>query len=151
MVALREAVMKRHGGRVTPEQPPKGERQANGAVEEAGRTVRDMAKVLKLQLESKIRREVRMDEPVMEWRIRWAAMSLSRFQVGKDKQTPYQRQVGKRCQVDVVPFGECVWFRRLSESGSRKRSMQSKWEDGIWLGHARNSNEALIGTSRGIM
>ena len=53
-VALREAIAKVHGGRVTPEQPPKGEHPANGVAEEAGRTVRDMARVLKLQLEKQI-------------------------------------------------------------------------------------------------
>ena len=50
----------------------------------------------------------------------------------------------------MVPFGERVWFRRLSESSDRKRSMESKWEEGIWIGHARESNEALIGTPKGI-
>ena len=42
IVALREALAKEHGGLMTPEQPPKGEHAANGRVEEAGRTVRDM-------------------------------------------------------------------------------------------------------------
>ena len=41
IVALREALARCHGGRVTPEQPPRGELQANGLAEEAGRTVRD--------------------------------------------------------------------------------------------------------------
>ena len=31
-------------------------------------------------------------EPMMAWLIRWAAMSVSRFQVGKDGKTPYERQ-----------------------------------------------------------
>ena len=28
--------------------------------------------------------------------------------------------------------------------------MESKWEEGIWLGYARDSNEALIGTEKGV-
>ena len=72
IVALREAIARRHGGRVTPEQPPKGEHQANGAVEEAGRTVREMAKVFKLQLEARIGRKIDMPEPIAQWLIRWA-------------------------------------------------------------------------------
>ena len=40
IVALREALARCHGGRVTPEQPPRGEHQANGLAEEASRTVR---------------------------------------------------------------------------------------------------------------
>ena len=54
IVALREAIAKRHGGSVTREQPPKGESQSNGIVEEAGKTIRDMARVLKAQLELRI-------------------------------------------------------------------------------------------------
>ena len=73
-----------------PKQPPRGEHQANGAVEEAGKSVREMARVFKLQLEARIGREVMMNEPVMEWLIRRSAMNLSRDQVGRDRKTPYQ-------------------------------------------------------------
>ena len=75
---------KKHGGIVSPEQPPKGEHASNGVVEEAGKTIRDMAKVLKLQMESKLGRTLHMKEPITHWLIRWAAMALSRFQVGED-------------------------------------------------------------------
>ena len=37
---------------MTPEQPPKGEHQANGVADEAGRIVRGQAHVLKLQMEA---------------------------------------------------------------------------------------------------
>ena len=50
IIALREALAKMHGGLMTPEQPPKGEHAANGRVEEAGKTIRDMVRVLRLQL-----------------------------------------------------------------------------------------------------
>ena len=46
IVAVREALARCHGGLITPEQPPRGEHQANGAAEVAGRTVRDHARVL---------------------------------------------------------------------------------------------------------
>ena len=39
IVAVREALARCHGGRVTPQQPPKGEHQANGAAEVAGKIV----------------------------------------------------------------------------------------------------------------
>ena len=73
---------------MSPEQPPVGEHQSNGTAEEAGRTVRDPARVLEIQLQLKIGREIEADEPVMSWLIRWAAMSVSRFLVGKDGKTP---------------------------------------------------------------
>ena len=30
-------------------------------------------------------------------------------------------------------------------------SMGSSWKTGVWLGHARNSNEILIGTGEGVV
>ena len=78
-MAVREALARCHGGLVTPEQPPAGEHQCNGTAEEAGRTVRDHARVLKIDLQVKIKREIAVDEPIMPWLLRWAAMSLSRF------------------------------------------------------------------------
>ena len=84
--------------------------------------------------------------PIMQWLVRWAAMLLSRYRVGRDSQTPYERQKGKACDLEVVPFGETVWFKTLSESVGRKKAMESKWREGVWLGHSRNTSEALIGT-----
>ena len=50
IVAVREALARCHGGRITLEKPPRGEHQANGVAEEAGRTIRDHARVMKLDL-----------------------------------------------------------------------------------------------------
>ena len=69
-MALREAVAKAHGESITPEQPPKGGHASNGVVEEAGKTIRGMANVLKLQLESNLGRSLHMKEPIMHWLIR---------------------------------------------------------------------------------
>ena len=85
VVAVREALARCHGGRITPEQPPVGEHKANGAAEEAGKNVRDHARVLKMDLQSKIKRKIKFDEPIMPWLVRWASMAVSRFQLGKDK------------------------------------------------------------------
>ena len=54
VVALREALAKEHGGLMTPEQPPTCEHVVNGRMEEAGKSIRGMAGVLKLQLEANL-------------------------------------------------------------------------------------------------
>ena len=54
IVAVREALARCHGGIVTPQQPPKGEHQANGVAEEAGRTIRDHARVMKINVQAKV-------------------------------------------------------------------------------------------------
>ena len=91
---------------MSPEQPSKGEHASNGVVEEAGKTIRDMAKVFKLQLETNLGRSLHMKEPIMHWLVRWAAMALSRFQVGKDRNTADQRQTGNTCGTYIVPFAK---------------------------------------------
>ena len=106
IVAVREALARCHGGLITPEQPPAGEHQSNGVAEEAGRTVRDHARVLTIDLQTWIKREITADEPIMPWLLRFAAMSLSRFRPGKDKKTPYERQTGRRCAVSNARSGE---------------------------------------------
>ena len=87
---------------------------------------------------------------IMHWLIRWAAMALSSFQVGKDHKTAYQRQTGRPCSVEVVPFGEKVSYRTAPDTGP-KRAMEPKWEEGLWLGHSRHSNEVLVGNKDGIV
>ena len=123
IVAVREALAKKHGGIVTPEQPPKGEHAANGLVEEAGRTIRDMVRVLKLQLEANLNHRLSVSHPIMKWLTRWAAMLLSRFRVSSENKTAYEKQTGRRCKQEVVPFAEWMGFRRLDDDGAGKSKL----------------------------
>ena len=67
-----------------------------------------MARMLKVQLESKLNTEISPSMPIMQWLVRWAAMRLSRYRVGPDARTPYERQKGKACDLEIVPFGETM-------------------------------------------
>ena len=136
---------------MTPEQPPRGEHQANGLAEVTGRHIRDQARVMKLYLQHKIGRKVSESDPIMPWLLRWAAMSLSRFQVGQDGKTAYERQKGRKCELEVVPFGEKVLYRLPEVANDRHQALEERWAHGIWLGHARHSPEILIATSTGIV
>ena len=121
---------------MTPEQPPPEEHQGNGLAEVTGRHVRDHARVLKLLLKHKINREIANHERIMAWLIRWAAMSMSRFQKGRDGKTPYQRQKGRTCELEVVPFGEKVFYMMPEVARDRRQALEERWSHGIWLGHA---------------
>ena len=107
--------------------------------------MRDTLRVYKIHLEDKVKRTFSVEAPIIQWMARWAAMALSRFKVGKDRRTAYERQRGKRCKVEVVPFGEKVWFRQLDHEDGKKRSLQTKWQEGVWLGQCRESNETWVG------
>ena len=68
--ALRDAVGRLLGGRVIPENPPKGESQANGMVEQTVSTVRGFVKVLKNQIEDMADSELDGKDNIVQWMIR---------------------------------------------------------------------------------
>ena len=149
--AVRDAVGRILGGRVILEGPPKGESQSNGRIEEAGKTVRGFARVLKYQLEDKIGGPLDSGAPIMQWLVRWAAMLPSRFLVGKDQKTAYERRRGRKCKIPVEMFGEKVWYKELKGKNGAQNKLETDWHEGAWLGHARSSNEVLIGTLQGVV
>ena len=68
-----------------------------------------------------------------------------------DGKTAYERQKGRKCKQEVLPFAEKVMYKKLKDSGARKQILESQWEEGLWLGHHSTSNEVLIGTRTGVV
>ena len=149
--AVRDAVSKLLGGRVTPEGPPRGESKSNGTVEEAGKTVREFTRVFKEQVEELAGVVLSPGDIIVQWMIRWAAMNCSRYLVGNDGRTAYERRRGRPCRIPVAEFAERVWYKQLRENKERKDKFMSEWQEGIWLGHGRSSNETWIGTREGVV
>ena len=151
LLAFRNALGRYHGGVIIPEEPAKNESQSNGAAETAGKLVREFVRVLKQQMEAKAEVKLQGDDPVIPWMIRWAAMLVSRYLVGKDGRTGYERRKGRRCKLAVVPFGEVVWYRIVRKRKQQKEKGETEMREGIWLGHASQTNEILIGTEDGVI
>lgn len=145
IVAVRDASAKVHGGKVVQESPPRGESQSNGTVEQAGRTVREFARVLKELMEDKAGVVFKREADVVLWMIRWAAMLCFKFLVGKDGFTADGRRKGRKCQVPTLSFGEKVWCKELRVGKDRKNNMDSEWHEGLWGGHNRKFNGELVG------
>ena len=151
MLAFRQAVAEFHGGVVVQESPAKGESESNGAVEGAGRIIKDFTRIFKLQIEDKAGISIDSTDPIFQWCIRWAAMVASRYLVGVDGRTGWERRRGRPCRLTTVPFGEKVWYKQIREGKHKKNQLETEEKEGIWLGPARNSNETLIGTKEGII
>ena len=77
------------------EQPAQGESQSNGTVEEAGKTVREFVRPLKDVVESNLQVKIGTREPILQWAVRWAAMIVTRYLVGKDGKTAQERKRGR--------------------------------------------------------
>lgn len=75
-------------GKVIPEEPGRGESQS---VEEAGKFVREFARVLKEYLEDKAEMTLRPEEDIAPWMMRWAAMLCTRYLDGKGGLAAYGR------------------------------------------------------------
>ena len=113
MLAVRSAVMKYHGGIVIPESPAKGEKAENGIIEEAGKTIREFVCPFISQIEYGIDDRLELDLDIIPWIVRWAAICYSRYAVGRDGRTAYERLGGRSCKATVVPMGEKVWYKQL--------------------------------------
>ena len=125
IVALRNALARYHGGTATPAVPPTGESQAHGPAEDNGRRMCNLIKVYLDQLEDRAKIKLQATDPILLWLIRWVAMAYSRFKVGADGKTPYERQEGRKCLLEVVPFGEFVRLKPLGETASERKSLES--------------------------
>ena len=147
--AVRKAVTALRVGKTIPEGSARGESQSNGRAEDAGRRVREYARVLKEQMEDKMQGVIDAEDPIMQWLVRWAAMMMNRCSVGQDGKTPFERVRGRRCKTEVIRFGEKVWYKKLKPTGLG--SMDSAWDEGIWMGHNNKSNEVVIGTAEGVV
>ena len=72
-------------------------------------------------IESQTGEKISTDAIILQWLVRWAAMLHSRVRRGSDGKTAYERQKGRRCKMEVVPFGECVHYRKLKSDDKNKR------------------------------
>ena len=101
---------------VIPENSPVDESQSNGVIERAVQDVEGMVRTLKDQLETSYSTKIESGHPVLTWLVNHAGMLLSRFQIGVDGNTAYERLKGKPFRRKVIPFGECVHFQPLGRS-----------------------------------
>ena len=93
--ALLEA-FKRELGRaygLVPEKSHVAEHHANGELEDAIRWVHAQIKTMRIGLQSRCRRRIKADHPIMPWLIHHAALG---GEAGEDGRTPYKVGKGKR-------------------------------------------------------
>ena len=92
-----------------PEQPAKGEKAENGRIEEAGKTIRQLFCTFHARIERGVDDEIPLDSDIIPWIARWAAICYSRYKVGQDGLTSYERLRKRSCRAIVIPIGETVW------------------------------------------
>ena len=77
--------------------------------------------------------------------VRWAADLISKYSIGYDGKSPYERIRGERSKVPIAMFGELKTAKTLREQAQPKMKM------GVWLGVIERTEESLIGTEKGVV
>ena len=114
------------GGGRDPREPRKGRKGRNGLREEAGKTVREFVCAFISQIKDGIDDRLKLDIDIIPWIVRWAAICYSRYAVGKDGRTAYERLRGRTCRAVVAPMGEKVWYKQLGDGEDRRNKAETE-------------------------
>ena len=124
--------------------PPAYDPQANGSAERAVQEVTNQIKAMKIGLQYRIGAQITTEWKIMEWIVELASVLLNRCLIGKDGKTAYARLMGRNSTKQIVEIGERVLAKIARGPGSRKRALRTRWEDAIWVGVAKKSNEHIV-------
>ena len=91
-----------------------------------------LVRTVKLDVEAQIQRPIPCESAAFAWLVEHAADTVTKFQVGVDGLTPYQRLTGKPYSGELLTFGSLVHHRAPGKP--KGGSMQPRWYEGIYLG-----------------
>ena len=98
-------------GATVVEQSKPYDSKSNGRAENTERRLESQARTLKLAVERACRMELDVQSPAFAWLVLHSADVLTKFSLGKDGRTPYERLKGKRYHGMMVPFGSMVHIK----------------------------------------
>ena len=120
------------------ENSPVGDSQANGAAERAVQAVGEQVRVLRLS-------NYELVDGFQD--IEPAADMVSKFLVGDNGRTAYERAKGKR-HDKPAEFGELVHYL-FDRRETHENKLDPKWSEGVFLGMRWRTGEFIIGTPVG--
>jgi len=137
---------------VMEERPPVHDSQAHGSAENGVRDVRGMLRTLRLDLESRIERQVPVVHPLMHWLVELSATIITAMKVMDDGLTPWARTRGRPFPMRGFCFGEKVMYK-LPSKGPKANpdgSAGSRWREALFMGYSRSSNTYVVATDDGM-
>ena len=130
IVSVQDKVRAEAKTETVPENSPKGESQSNGQIESGIRELMGMIRTLKDDIETKTKEPMENNSPMLAWIVEAAGTMISRYRVGKDCKTAYQRLKGKAPPNKVVAIGERVLCLPLKSAGKRNK-LAPKFKFGV--------------------
>ena len=132
------------------EHSPVRSSKSNGVVEKAVQEVQGMVRTMRSALEDKWGMKMSVEHPIWAWLIEHSAFVWSRYHVGKDGKTAYERIKGKRCKTAGMEFGEGVLWKRRRDGGPLGK-LTCMWEDGIYVGIKGSTGETMVADGKGVL
>ena len=141
---LDQMAQERSEAPTTLEHSPVTDSQANGSAERAVRSVEEMVRTYKIDLQERTQGlQLPIDHPAMEWMVEHAADMLCKGVTGTDGKSPYKRLKGRSYQGELLPFACPVLFRCVGKV--KGGVLADRWYPGLWLGKRFASDEHLVG------
>ena len=98
-------------------------------------------------LQERAGKPVPLESHLMKWIVPFAGFCRTRFAVGSDGTTPYQRLNGAPYSGLMVSFGEEVMVKVYDSDNKFK----SKWRRGCWVGKSELNDASFIATTAGVI
>ena len=132
------------------EESPVGDRNANGSVERAIRTIQGQIGGIKDFTERHIGASISLDSSVLKWLVRHAAWTLTTFHVGSDGMTAHQRIRTKVFNQQIAAFGGQMLFKPHKTAGPLQKPAVS-WLDSCWLGFNTRAGEHIVSNNAAVV
>ena len=102
IMALKESVKRERDEDIVMEESPVGESASNGSIENAVRNVQGQVRSMRDALETRYQIKINGESSCIPWMVRHAANLISRYQVGMDGRTAYERWKGKKYKQGIA-------------------------------------------------
>lgn len=125
---------------------------SNGTAESAVREVKRMIRAILSELETKTGQKFNADHHLLAWIARHAAFLLTRFRIGEDGKSAYQRALGREWRRPTVVFGEQILFKPVGAEGRKRSSpLEARVAMGRYVGTASRNADLLVMTPTGVV
>ena len=151
IMALKNKVKEESRLKIHLAEAPVEDHQANGFIEVAVREVKRQVRAMLSDLQERLGFEVEPSHPCMMWMPRHAAYLLTRFRIGPDGKTPYERTFGRSWRIPLVSFGEHILFRPRPPRDGRRHDLAPRVSMGMFVGTGLRNNDIFVMTARGIV
>ncbi len=113
LVALRDAIAKALPEGATPVKTPVGESSSNGGIEGGVRILKGLLRVHLAAPERKLNVRLPSNHPVMAWLVEHVSDVVTKYMMGVDGKTGYERLFGRPVREEGLEFGETIhWPHR---------------------------------------